>query len=341
MRTKKPVFFLFFLCLFLFTSLTYAKDENKSDSNNTISKLAKLTYKTKVSKDTNSTFGPVRLREKYEDWDKGLKEVDGAFISYANDRIEDTGIWQSKGALIYPISKRYQPRRDSEDWNKFVYTKLALLPTIKWNRQANTEELSFYLPIDYAISHRVRRERDSSGNLKGLAQWRDDYYFSLSYMTDFDFEGAMINVEFKYEPTVMFGERFKTGSWHGLMDNSNRESTGIVYLLRIIPGLIYSRVLSESAYIDRQEHDNIFAITTSLELRFKLFGKSSPWEVYGTYNIWYDFSGDLDGYSDILKIGSTWWLNDNVGLSLKYEKGDTPLTNKEIDLVTLNLQLRL
>ncbi len=334
MRTKKSVFFIFFLYLFLFISLAYAKDEKKLDSNITI---PKLTYKTIVSKDTNSIFGPIRLREKYEDWDKELREVDGAFISYSNDRIEDTGIWQSKGALIYPISKIYQPGRDSKDWDRLVFTKLALLPTIQWNKQANSEKLSFYLPIDYAVHHRIKTKNDSSG----LTEWRDDYYFSLSYMTDFDFEGAMLNVELAYEPTIRFGERFKTGSWHGLMDNSNRENTGVIYLLRIIPGLTYSRVLSESAFIDRAENDDIFGATASLELRFKLFGDDSPWDIYGKYDFLYDFTGVLDGYSDRWSAGTVWWITENVGLDLNYEKGDIALTNKEIDLLTLKLRLRL
>lgn len=55
----------------------------------------------------------------------------------------------------------------------------------------------------------------------------------------------------------------------------------------------------------------------------------------------YDFSGDSEGYLDKLETGSTWWFNDNVGLDLKYQKGDKILSNKEIDLVTLNLELKL
>lgn len=335
MKTNKPAFVLFFLFVFLFSSFAYSRGEKQSDGNSTTSKL----YNARVFKDINITFGPILVREKYEDWSKELKDVGGAYISYTNDRAEDTGIWQSKGALIYPISTTYHPERNSDDWERLNYIKLALLPTIKWNRQADMEVLSFYLPVDYAVSHNVY---DSYGNLKGLAtKWRDDYYFSLSYMTDFDFEGAMINVEFTYEPTVKFGQRFQIGSWHGLMDNGNKESTEIVYLLRIIPGLTYSRVLSESAFFDREENDNLLGVTGSVELRLKLLGRDSPWDIYGKYDFLYDFAGDSSGYADRWDAGATCWINENVGLDLNYEKGDIALTNKEVDLVTLKLKLRI
>ena len=334
--------------------LIQIKDREKSSGPYTPQQIQRKQINTKVgyakrgligesilSEDNKTKYGPIRLRQKFEDWDKNIKSVGGASISYSNNRIEETGTWLSQGSLIYPIAYFEEPVDPTKE--EKVYSKLALLPSITWeyhsvssSSEADTKNLTFQLPVYYTILHNIQNNnKDISGDPTGLMSWRSEFYFSPYYLTDFDFDGAMVGANLTYEP-ILWISKFHTGSWVKLFKKSD-----IAYLFRIIPGLTYGRVLTESSYINRQEKDDMFALTTSLELRFKLFGKSSPWEVFGTYDLWYVFSGDSDGYADIFEAGSTWWFNDNVGLELKYQKGDTILTNTEIDLVTLNLQLRL
>lgn len=290
-----------------------------------------------LSKDGTMQYGPIRLRQKVEDWNKDIvvTGLGGASVSYAHDRIEKTGTWQSQGSLIYPIEYV------GEGVNYAGDLKFALLPSVTWDyysvdssSRADTEDLTFRIPVYCTFMHDIQHNEDTPSDA-GLMYWRSEFYFSPYYLTDFDFDGAMVGLELNYEPILGISQ-FHTGSWVKLLKESD-----IAYLFRIIPGLTYGRVLEESPYINREENDDILALTTSLEVRFKLFGKSSPWEIYGTYDLWYDFNEETDEYSDILKIGSTWWFNEHIGMDIKYQKGDTILTNREIDLMTLNLQFIL
>ncbi len=191
------------------------------------------------------------------------------------------------------------------------------------------------MPANYTLNHEI----EGMGN----TILNSYFYFAPFYLTDFDFDGAMVGAQFTYEPKLNING-FQIGWWHGLCpdcDYVDKWPGLIFYRFRIMPGLTYGHVLSESSFIDRQEKDDLFAATAYVELRFKLFEASLPVEVYGTYEFSYDFIGDVDGYSDELELGGTLWLNKNVGLDLKYQKGNTQLTNQEIDLLTLNLQLRL
>ncbi len=304
--------FLIHVCLVLLLAPSLIFADNKADSNYTILGVIGESY---ISKDGDTEYGPILLRQKFEDWSKDIYDVKGASISYSNDRIENTGIWMTKGSAIYPIK------------SDGVFSELTVLPSIQWNRETDViDELTFHLPVNYHVSHKVPED----------IQWSSEFYLSLFYLTDFDFDGEMIGAELTYEPIIQIGRQFQTGSWHSLLGG-----TDITYLLRVIPGFTYSRILSESLYIDREKNDDMFAVTGKLELGFMPFGKYTSWDIRGTYNFMYDFIEDSDGYSDQWSVSSTWWMHKNVGLELEYQKGDTALTNIEIDLVKLSLKLRL
>ena len=301
-----------FIYLFLMSSFIFA--ESRAESNNSVPFLKFIT-EAHQSKGGDTTYGPIKIRQKFEDWNKDLLDVKGASISYSNDRIENTGTWLTKGSIIYPIE------------SDRAYSALTLLPSIQWKREtAEIDELTFQLPVSYFIAHEMPK----------YMEWSSDFYFSPYYLTDFDFDGKMIGAELTYEPTIQIGRRFQTGSWHSLFGGMD-----IAYLLRIIPGLTYGHILSEGPYINRDEKDDTLAITCKLEFGLMPFGDKTPWEIRGNYNFLYDFSGESDGYVDLWSASTIWWFNKNVGLDLSYQKGDTPLTKKEVDLVKLNLQFRL
>lgn len=291
----------------------------------------------------NIKYGPIRLRQKFEDWSKKLSAVKGVSVSYSNDQIADTGTWLTQGSLTYPILQLNQRTRENRDQGGPNYTELALLPSIKWKyldvskgRDKDIEELTFQLPINYNVSHLIEPTLDSSGVPQGLASWTSAFYFSPFYLTDFDFDGELVGASLTYEPIVQIGTRFQTGSWHSLF-----ETLDTAYLFRIIPGMNYNRVLSESLSIDRKKNDDMLAITTSLELGFQPFGETVPWEIRGTYDLLYDFTGEADGYSDKWSGIMTWWFTKNAALNLEYQKGDTVITKKKIDLITFGLNIRL
>lgn len=329
MKNEKLIIVLTYLCLLLVPKLIFATDGAKVDKNNTISRLL---GEPKKYRDTE--YGPIFLRNKAEDWKKNIDAVSGASISYFDDRIEDSQTWATEGSIIYPITRTWQ--RNNNDQESPVYTELALIPSIAWVRDTNRNELKFQLPVSYFVSHNIKRRRDTQGKLVGLQQWEDYFQLKPYYLTDFDFDGMIIGAELTYEPTIQIGSKFQIGSWISPFDESE-----VAYILHIIPSLNYSRVLSESSFINRKEHDDKFVIATHIELKFKPFGKKTPWEIGGEYKFLYDFSKDIDSYSNYWSTNAKWWFTKNIGMKLKYEKGNIPLTDKEVDLTTLSVEFRI
>ena len=46
------------------------------------------------------------------------------------------------------------------------------------------------------------------------------------------------------------------------------------------------------------------------------------------------------GYSDLSSLASKFWLNRHAGLAVEYERGSTPIAQRDIDLWTLSFELK-
>ena len=90
----------------------------------------------------------------------------------------------------------------------------------------------------------------------------------------------------------------------------------------------------------RKEGDDWMRAGATVSLDFRLGG-----EVFNPLDIGvsYQFLGALSGsgnYSELFKPHATWWLSESAGLTLEYSKGDTPVADKSIDLLTLGLEFK-
>lgn len=287
-------------------------------------------------KESNWKYGPILFREKLEDWDKKLKDIDGSTISYSDDRLDDIQTWKTEGNLIYPYIFF------NETSEKELYKTRAILPSIKWkyndlskSDNEDIEELTFQISWFTRILHKLAQYPDESGEIRDYRTWRSEFYFTPFYTTDFEFEGEIIGASITYEPIVQLG-RFNTGSWHSLFGTLDS-----AYLLRFIPGGTYSHVLTEGEFANREESDNLLGITAHFEFGLRPFGKNVPWEVKLAYGILYDFTGEDEGYFENFTAKLSYWFSDNAGLTLGYEDGDQFLTKKKIDLISLGFEVRL
>ena len=278
-----------------------------------------------------------KIRQKVEDWNK-KPNVDGVTINDLNDNHS----WTTSGSIILPVTYY----TDSGLYRNESYSNRAFLPAIRWNYydisdddSKKKEELTLQLPLYARIAHKIIPRMDKATGEPvepvGLASWSSEYYFTPFYTTDFDFNGEIIGINLTYEPIIHVGKGFQTGSWHKF----SRTGT-TAYLLRLIPGVTYSHVLTEGNYFNREENDDNFGPLVSLELGLKPFGINGPWEVKASYEMYYDFTGDDDGYFDKYGGSLSYWISENTAMTLKYTDGDNFLSKQMIDQLSLGLQVR-
>lgn len=85
------------------------------------------------------------------------------------------------------------------------------------------------------------------------------------------------------------------------------------------------------------------AFTADLSLALKPFSNDAPWEVRAEYQLLYDFytrSGE-DAYSDLWTAALSYWFTDYVGITLEFNQGTAPVSQKNVDLITLGFQARM
>ena len=320
------------------------QQQNESNDSNKYS-IKGLINKPYINKNKTKIIGPILLRQKFEDWKKGkLKSIEGVKISYSENRLKDDRTWITKGSMIYPV--RFSSGSQKKDLNqseKTIFSESALLPTIKWNYvdisnddNKDLEELTFQLPWYLEIMHNIENDFDKLGKPLSLSSFLSEFYISPFYTTDFDLDGEIIGLSLTYEPIVQIGTRFQTGSWHQFS-----KFWLPAYLFRIIPGLNYSHVLTDGDFINRDDNDDAFGITTSIEFGIQPFGDEVPWELKIAYDLFYDFTGEDDGYFNKFLAKMNYWFTENAGLTIDYQDGDDFISKKEVDLITFGLQVRM
>jgi len=297
------------------------------------------------------SIGPLRLRKDSTQAGKPLDEATGAKIGYADNRlVKGNGAWNSQGALLYPITREWDGR-DSSGRSNGSYFLFETTPAISW-QLAETEDrlpakdvqdLKFSVPITLSYAPPAQRRQGRFDESAHHAR-RDvnlvaqvEPYFD----TDFGFRHEIWGVTASLEYVGPVGP-FYLGGFTGLI-NTKPESTNIGSLLmcrvRVRPLLDYSATERGGPHTSRSEGDDWFRLggEASFDLRFG--GKKNPLDVGISYRFMYTESGDSD-FAELLKYHATLWLSPNVGLTAEYQRGDTSVSDKKIDLVTLGLELK-
>lgn len=310
--------------------------------------------------DVSTSAGPFRLRRStasirdgFEDIitsgpDPAIGSAKGAKISFSDNRLEDTsGAWNSEGALYLPIIHTANTRSTS--------THIGVLPSVSWNLQEiqkvgteNINELKFALPLYF----------DYGG---GTTASYFNAVLEPYYQTDTHFDGAIWGstlavsyigeIPFLNDPfgpsASEFGQewggtrtKFKLNRWSGIGNSSG-------YKVRLSGLLDYSETHQTSPYSKRQEGDDWFRVGLDTGIDIGLFRKDEDGAVFEkaplvlgvSYKFLDTLSGD-GGYSDLFSANLTWWMSDYTGLTLEYQKGETPVADELIDLITLGLEFR-
>lgn len=288
-------------------------------------------------KDENSgrSLGPFLLRRHPDQWHDDLKDADGARISYTDNRQAGKSSWSGEGALIYPIQLQGDESGRKRETGS---DRWLLLPSTSWHVNQvsrstadDIEELRFQVPVTYSTPHRQ-------------LGWLRHSNFELTpfVLTDFSFRGLVSGATFEYAPYIKGGPIDINAGFRRLIrtDAPNRFFDSLTYSIQLGALTDYSHLHSISQYIVRPDHPDYFR--TGLKVKGQLKAKiSESVELEG--NVGYQGMVGLAGapdYRDLLTLSFKTWLNEYLGFSVEYQKGETPVAQKNVDLMTVGIEMR-
>ncbi len=296
-----------------------------------------------------SSLGPIMLRKEFGsladynidsyDWEKWLgvtgtaanelKAIQGARISYSNDFSSSGNGWSTEGALILPYHQLWygdSVLQDVEESDRYQWKAVHAYLALSWQLeeketagQSDIESLKLSAPIGWSRSK------------------SDHFIFLLAepyYHTDFHFDGSIYGAtaSFEYANPNLYGFYKPITSMEGLY-----------YRFRAQGLLDGSEVTSTSDYTTRTTDDDWFRIGGKVSFELGLFQASrenTPVTLGVSYQCFDGLGGGNPKFSDLLKVNLTYWLNDYAAISAEYQQGETPIADKDIDLITFGLQLR-
>jgi hypothetical protein len=287
------------------------------------------------------SLGPFRLRKTTDDLSKPLSDAAGATVGYSYDRLlNGNGAWNSQGVLNYPITWAHQ-------YGAGKSLELQVGPAVEWNLaetqeagKKDVQELSFNIPTTaYYSPGRQKMTGTYEENIAAAGRTISSALLVFQakpyFQTDFSFQdeiyGASASAEFV---GGVFGSRLYIGGFQNL------GLSGLQYQLRLIPKLDYSVTERGGPYTDRKPGDDWFRLGGTFSLDLRLGGESfNPLDFGVSYSLLQTLSGS-GGYSSLFKTHVTWWITENIGPSVEYTKGETPVADKPIDLLALTLELK-
>jgi hypothetical protein len=277
----------------------------------------------------NSLWGPLRLRKTSDDWSSDLSKAQGANANYTDDRKAGKASWSTEGALIYPIAFSQDNTRSDPD-NSIRSSTWRLLPATTWKvvkgqdpQKGDVEELQFQVPVAWSANH------------VGLGWLRNsDVALSPYFLTDFGFKGAVEGVSLSYTPYLQdYDSGFALNSGYKGLGNSP-----VLYRLGLVPSVDFNHLSSTSRFISREAHSDYFRAGGKVELGLRTMNYPSI-ELLASYQAFAGTSGAPD-YSDLISASAKLWINDHAGITLNYQVGSTPVAQKDIDLITLGIELK-
>jgi hypothetical protein len=283
------------------------------------------------------SWGPIMIRKNSDELAKDdFTKAKGATLGFANNYlIEGNGAWNSEGIIFYPINRAWQGKPGSG--SSFT---LQTGPATEW-KLAETEEASkqdvqeftFSLPITgYFVPPGKPVDPASDRKLSAIWVFQGKPYFQSDFSLEHEIYGAETSVEFVGS---VFGSDLVLG------DFQNIGGSGLMqYRVRLVPKIDYSTTEKVGPHTSRKAGDDWFRIGGLASFDLRIGGeKSNPLDLGVSYQGMDTLNGSGD-YSDLFKAHVTWWVSDYTGVTLEYSKGETPVSDKDIDLVTFGLELR-
>jgi hypothetical protein len=286
-------------------------------------------------------MGPIRLRKSASDLTKALKDAKGASLGVSYNHLVPGGpAWNSEGVVDYPIKLSHQGTAgESSEWEigPAAGWKLA---QVQGASSKNVEELDFSVPM--TLYYSPGRAKMTGTYEENMAAAGDRVFSRLwlfqakpYFQTDFSFAYRIVGAQASAE---FIGGFLGTNLYLGGFQNIPGSS--VQYQLRLIPKLDYSDTVRAGIHTTRKAGDDWTRLGGVVSLDFRLGGENfNPLDFGVSYEALGTVSGS-GGYSDLLKAHVTSWLTENCGITLEYSKGDTPVADKPIDLLTLGLEVK-
>jgi hypothetical protein len=102
----------------------------------------------------------------------------------------------------------------------------------------------------------------------------------------------------------------------------------------------FSATAESGRFTSRKKGEDLFRIGGLLACDLRFFGASSTYLNIGTsYEVFHSLNSTIED-SELLRTYATLWLNENVGMTFEYSKGETPVSLKDIDLLSLGLEFK-
>ncbi|HEX7516043.1 MAG TPA: hypothetical protein VF345_02020 [Chthoniobacterales bacterium] len=275
---------------------------------------------------THSRLGPFRLRKSSAELTKDVQEAKGATVGFTNDRLsEGNGAWNTQGILDYPIGFRHEGGPGTGQ-----SVTLEVGPAIEWklaevqgNSKKDVQELAFNVPTVLYLT--------PGSDLPALWVIQSKPYLQTDFSGGYRIFGVEASVEYV---GALLGSALGVGGFENIPGSTMQ------YQLRLIPKIDYSQTERAGKYTTRKVGDDWFRIGGMVSLDLRLGGKAfNPLEIGVAYQFLETVSGSGD-FSDLFKAHGTWWISEGTGITLEYSKGDTPVADKAIDLITLGLEFK-
>jgi hypothetical protein len=289
-------------------------------------KLSGFTEKKEFHDDkTHGRYGPIRLRKNADEFAKDdLKDAKGATIGYSNNRLaEGSGAWNSEGILNYPFAIAHEGGAGTGQSITFEAG-----PALQWklaeaqgNSKQDVQELGFNVPTILYIT--------PGSDLPALWVVQSKPYFQTDFSGGYRIYGVDASVEY-------VGSVFGSGLSVGYFENI--PGSTMQYQVRLIPKVDFSETDRAGKYTTRKVGDDWVRLGGTVSFDLRLGGKT-PFELGVAYQALETVSGS-GSFSDLFKAHVTWWVTENTGITFEYAKGDTPVADKPIDLLTLGLEVK-
>jgi hypothetical protein len=273
--------------------------------------------------------GPVRLRKTADDWRANADDSQGATLAYSHNSKDNKTAWASEGSLIYPILLSGDNTADDRESGVRSWW-LWMLPSMSWKvnkidqtDDSDIEELLYQIPIVWSANH------------TGLGWLRNSEFKLAPYMhTDFSLDGLVLGTSISYVPYVF-------DSVSGLALNAGYKGLGKTpfrYRTGLTPTVDFNHLCSDSQYIKREDNDDYLRAGGKAEAGIITKGYPSL-EFVASYQAFAGLIGAPD-QSDLMSLAGKLWFNENMGLSIEYQRGETPIAQKDIDLAIMGLELK-
>jgi hypothetical protein len=268
------------------------------------------------------SIGPIMLRKSGTDLTKSLTDSKGATLSYSENQLQTgTGALNSQGILDYPTlwnlhqggqGRSVQMGLDlATEWN---------VAQVQNNPSTSVEELTFSTPLMLYLSPgagAVNGASDINSASSRLLVIQGNPY----YLTDFGFHDAIYGVQATAE---FVGNLFGSRTLY-LGGFQNIGPSAFQYQLRLIPQMDYSVTERGGIHTTRKQGDDWFRLGGTVSLDFRLGMQTfNALDAGVSYQLLDAVSGS-GGYFYLLQAHITLWLVENVGATIQYSKGSTPV----------------